>query len=390
METRPDHVVFVHAHPDDETISTGSTLARLAAGGARVTVVMCTRGERGESIPVEYRGLDAESFAAVRVHELRVALTELGVSELVLLGDDVPGGAAAEARRYGDSGMAHGPDGPVAVVPAPAGSLLAADLDEIVAELIPVLEWERPDAVVTYAADGGYGHPDHVRVHQATVLAAQFLELPLYTVDSQPDPDAPIVVQPMADRKRAALAAYSTQVALDASGDAFRLSSGDPAPVAAIESFRRWPESGTTFTDHGILGRIAACAIAVLLGAFVGVTMTVAHQAVLPVGAVRLPWAIVVAIAVTVALLVGLRIIYRSRLITGCAALGLLATSALLAMHSAGGSVLVPGNPAGYVWTFGPVLIAAVVLAWPILDRQGGIRRRDTIEVPAAKGSELL
>jgi N-acetyl-1-D-myo-inositol-2-amino-2-deoxy-alpha-D-glucopyranoside deacetylase len=127
------------------------------------------------------------------------------------------------------------------------------------------------------------------------------------------------------------------------------------------------------FADSGLLSRVLACALALVLGAFAGITLTAVHQATLSTAAMSLPWGIVVALVITAALLTGLRLVFESRLVALAAAIGLLAASALLASASTGGSVLVPANTAGYAWTFGPVLIAVVTLAWP---RLGAARQR--------------
>jgi LmbE family N-acetylglucosaminyl deacetylase len=154
MHTVPTEVAYTlvafHAHPDDEALFTGGTLARFAATGHRVVLVTATAGERGLAAD------DAE-LGAVRLLELETAAAALGVSRVVLLG-------------YGDSGM----DGPV-----PAGSLCAAPVEEVAARVAAVLEEERADVLTVYDANGGYGHRDHVRVHEAGVRAAELAGTPV-------------------------------------------------------------------------------------------------------------------------------------------------------------------------------------------------------------------
>ena len=108
-----ERVLFVHAHPDDETITTGATIATLVENGAAVTVLTLTRGERGEVIPVDLASLegDLEALAAVREAELAQALSHLGVRDHRFLGNPDARWAGRTARRYVDSGMRWGARG---------------------------------------------------------------------------------------------------------------------------------------------------------------------------------------------------------------------------------------------------------------------------------------
>src|SRR5436305_852674 len=140
-------LVAFHAHPDDEALFTGGTLARSSAEGHRVVVVTATAGELGLT------GAGAADLGATRSAELDAAAAALGVARVVQLG-------------YGDPGMD-------AAVAAPAGSLCAAPVGEVAERLAAVLAEERADAVTIYDAHGGYGHRDHVRIHEAGLLAAK-------------------------------------------------------------------------------------------------------------------------------------------------------------------------------------------------------------------------
>ena len=141
-----------------------------------------------------------------------------------------------------------------------------------------------------------------------------------------------------------------------------------------------------------MLTKVALCAIALVIGAFAGATMTVAHQASAVVGELAVPWGVIAGVGITAALLAGLRIVFHTRIVPGFAALGLLGAAAFLASQSAGGSILVPDNVAGYVWTFAPVIIAGLVLAWPRVTVSPQVHRssRGTINIPAAKGPDPL
>jgi N-acetyl-1-D-myo-inositol-2-amino-2-deoxy-alpha-D-glucopyranoside deacetylase len=215
------------------------------------------------------------------------------------------------------------------------------------------------------------------------------LGVPFYVIDGATSKPGPVSVDPapVADRKRAALLAHRSQVIVE--GDSFSLAAGPVQPIAARESFTRLRPLGSDFADHGLPSRIAALLLAVILGAFAGMTLTVAHQASVTLGPFTVPWGIIAGLAITAALIAGLRLVFHTRLVALCAAVALLLVSGLLATQSLGGSVLVPANPAGYAWTFGPVLIVLVTLGWPRLVRQGQPRASGNIGTPAVKGPDL-
>lgn len=171
-------LLAVHAHPDDETLSTGGLLAAWADAGGPVTVVTCTRGERGEVIGAELAHLegDGPALAAHRESELAAALAALGVVDHVFL-DAVPGDPSPDGAgpaRFVDSGMAWAGVGRAGrVSDLPDGAFVAVPLDDAARRLARVLRSRRPDVVVTYEPGGGYGHPDHVRAHDVTVRALE-------------------------------------------------------------------------------------------------------------------------------------------------------------------------------------------------------------------------
>lgn len=172
-------LLLVHAHPDDETLTTGLTMAHHVRTGHPVHLLTCTLGEEGEVIPAELAHLDAEHddvLGPFRRVELRAAMASLGVSHEVL-GEDLEVGRLS---RYRDSGMA-GPPRP----PRPE-AFVNADLHEAAALVREVIERVRPGAVVTYDRQGGYGHPDHIQTHRVTCAAVASLppgqRPPLYAV----------------------------------------------------------------------------------------------------------------------------------------------------------------------------------------------------------------
>ncbi|QTZ93946.1 N-acetyl-1-D-myo-inositol-2-amino-2-deoxy-alpha-D-glucopyranoside deacetylase [Streptomyces auratus] len=154
-------LLLVHAHPDDESINNGVTMARYAAEGAQVTLVTCTRGEEGEVIPPELAHLAPDrddTLGPYRVGELAAAMAALGVTDHRFLGG--PG-------RYRDSGMMGAPQN------ERPDSFWQAPLDEAAAELVAVIREVRPQVMVTYDPDGGYGHPDHIQAHRVAMRGAE-------------------------------------------------------------------------------------------------------------------------------------------------------------------------------------------------------------------------
>ena len=155
-------VLAVHAHPDDETLTMGATLAHYAAAGARVTLVTCTLGQLGEVMVPQLAHLSPDQLGECRRGELAAAMAELGVSDHRLLA----GG------RWRDSGMVWVRPGIAGVAPdADPRSFALADVDEAAAALVDVIIQVRPRAGVTYDPAGGYGHPDHVQAHRVTMRA---------------------------------------------------------------------------------------------------------------------------------------------------------------------------------------------------------------------------
>lgn len=280
-------LLLVHAHPDDETIGTGVTMAKYAAEGAHVTLVTCTLGEEGEILVPDLEHLAADQTDALgehRIGELADAMSILGVSDHRFLGG--PG-------RFRDSGM-------MGVESNERDDCLwRADLLEAATELVAVIRETRPQVVVTYDDFGGYGHPDHIQAHRITHYALALAESPSFRTDLGPawsvskvywtafprsvirsgiqalqesgsdsefaamDPDdipfacddelitTSIEGNEFVDAKMAALAAHRTQVTVD--GGFFALSNNMGSQVWATEYFRLVRGavgSGQTDTEH--------------------------------------------------------------------------------------------------------------------------------------------
>ncbi len=282
MSPLPDHrLLLVHAHPDDETIGQGATMARYVAEGRGVTVVTCTGGEMGEILVPELEHLADDRDGGLAEHrreELAAAMAVLGVTDHRYLGG---------FGTYRDSGMQWHPDGHA--VPADETDPKAfwnADLTEAADHLVAVVREVRPQVLVTYDPFGGYGHPDHIQAHRVATYAAALAAVPSYRRDLGPawdiakvywgamsesrmraglrelreagdtttfegmDPDGPLPPMVIADedlsaavdatahvgRKMEAMRAHATQITVD--GPFFALSNNLGDTAWGVEFFR--------------------------------------------------------------------------------------------------------------------------------------------------------
>ena len=172
------HILLVHAHPDDESIGQGATMARYVAEGIGVTLVTCTGGEMGEILVPEMEHMAADkddTLADQRKIELTNAMKALGVSDHRYLGG---------FGRYRDSGMQWHADGhAVAADDVHENAFWNADLTEASAHLVEIIREVRPQVLVTYDEFGGYGHPDHIQAHRVATYAASLAAVPSYRPD---------------------------------------------------------------------------------------------------------------------------------------------------------------------------------------------------------------
>jgi len=155
-------LLLVHAHPDDETINNGVTMAKYAASGAQVTLVTCTRGEEGEVLVTELANLASDKDDKLGEHrevELKDAMAQLGINDFRFLG--------APNKKWRDSGMMGTPQNERGNV------FWQADLDEASHELVKIILEIQPQVLITYDEFGGYGHPDHIKAHRVAMRAAE-------------------------------------------------------------------------------------------------------------------------------------------------------------------------------------------------------------------------
>ncbi len=176
MTDTPTHrLLLVHAHPDDESIGQGATMAKYVAEGRGVTLVTCTAGEMGEILVPELEHLAADQEDKLGEHrrgELENAMRALGVTDHRWLGG---------FQAYRDSGMKWHEDGhAIAADDVHDNAFWNADLTEAADHLVEVVREVRPQVLVTYDQFGGYGHPDHIKAHRVAMYAAQLAAVPSY------------------------------------------------------------------------------------------------------------------------------------------------------------------------------------------------------------------
>lgn len=312
-----ERVLFVLARAED-LVEVAGTVATLRGRGGAASAVVGVRG---------------------REAEVGAAAARLGLTDIRWLGDADARWPGRPPRRYTR-----------AESDAQTGwleSLEAADAGEVAADVAATIDRVKPDAVVVIGETGGI--PDRSRIQHATRLAAEVLEVPWFTVEGPAARGGMRVDVTAAGPARASAAAAL----------------GMPAPSGTIERFRRQRAGGLRFEDTSVASRVVSCLVAVVLGAAAGALLTAVHQATAQVGGVPAPWGLIAAALVTTGLLAGLRIVFGTRLVAGCAAAALIAASALFSLQTGGGTLFVPANPVGYIWTFAPVVIGALVVAWP-------------------------
>jgi len=211
-------VLLVHAHPDDETITTGALAAELVSRGIRVWLLTATRGERGEVVPGPLTALEGtDALTREREIELDRAANALGLTERYWLGEDPARAPGLPPRRYRDSGMTWirpGLAGPASDVDAAA--LVRAAPADTAADLIALLSHLNPSLVISYDNGGGYGHPDHVRMHEVAVAATNFTGTPFAEIVADPgEADEWFALDRHLNTVTAALSCHASQLTVD-------------------------------------------------------------------------------------------------------------------------------------------------------------------------------
>jgi len=217
-------ILLVHAHPDDETINNGATMALYADRGAQVTLVTCTRGEEGEVLVPALSHLSSaeqDLLGAHRETELALAMKALGISDYRFLG--------SPATKFRDSGM-------MGTEPNNRPDVFwQADLDTAAKILVQVIEEIKPHILITYDEIGGYGHPDHIQAHRVAMRAAELSEWQIQKIYWNTIPKS-VIAQGMVKMK-------------EIGSDFFGAESIDDIPFAKDDEFVTTLIDGSSYVD---------------------------------------------------------------------------------------------------------------------------------------------
>jgi N-acetyl-1-D-myo-inositol-2-amino-2-deoxy-alpha-D-glucopyranoside deacetylase len=217
--------LLVHAHPDDETINNGATMAMYAALGADVTLVTCTRGEEGEVLVEEHAHKAASNddlLGEHRVLELTDAMRELGIKDFRFLGEP--------SSQYRDSGM-------MGTEPNERRDCFwQADFDTATNQLVKVIDEVKPHVLITYDEFGGYGHPDHIQAHRIAMAASEKSEWQISKIYWNVMPRS--VIQEGIDKMK------------ELGSDFFGAESADDLPFAKDDSFVTTLIDGNSYVEQ--------------------------------------------------------------------------------------------------------------------------------------------
>lgn len=356
MSGNGESVVFVHGRRGDESWLTGGTIARLRSAGTPVLLLIAEDStELGVTTPD-----GPDRAAAERDAELEAAVTALGALDVRLIPAIRPAASVA-TPAVTEAGAA--------IAGAPTEPTEAADESAHVAARGAYLSNALREAWATAVVVGAVDE----RVREAAVRAAHDAGIPAFltrgVADGVGQRLTAIDVSDQVDAKRAALAAYRSRWTVE--GRTLVLPGGTRHAITGAETYSRLdaPHAPLAAPPPAFLTRLAAGALGLGVGVVFAVLGTIAHQATLEIGmgsqSVSLPVGLFIALTAACALLVGLRLVLRDRLVVGLTAAGLLLTSFVLSLRSIGGSVLVPEGLPGTLWTVVPAFVAALVLAWP-------------------------
>jgi len=356
-------LLVVHAHPDDESIFTGHIIADRLAAGADVYVLTLTRGERGKVKLEELKGLEGQlrAMGAFRTGELKVALSELQKAGSKLQH------SFAGTRAFLDSGMRINQMGrPTKKSRTDEMALAAASTAVIAEDIERVMNEFKPDAILTYNAKGGYGHPDHKMAHHATAMAIrhyrrQKKRAPQFWVLAEPKErfDVAIGDAKTAVFKRAALEAHSSQVSIFA----------ETFSIGSTETRYDAPERIRKATPSPLVHLLPLLTFfwAIPLGVLLGLSGTLLHS-IKTTDAAQFPIGLSVALTMVACLAIALRLLRNSRGALYLMTLSFIASVYWLSQEQPGGEVLIVSNQIGDTWVYGSMAICAFVMLFPRLN----------------------
>ncbi|MBH0084221.1 PIG-L family deacetylase [Salinibacterium sp. SWN167] len=389
MKDRAQRVLVVAARPEDEAYVFGATIATLVQRGTELIVLSCSNNATAaiEASPSTGSAPETVSHGATVPSAVAASVTAGGSAETNT--------AVADAEADADPGT---------------GERAAVSVDEVVREILGITSHHilredngrqfnmldaralasdlaaaitslKPDVVVSYAKEssGTARGAEALLVHEATVLATELAGVPFYTASAVPvDRGVAVSSATALAFKRRATEIYRNEVPV-----------GESVSTPP-EYLRRLRRRELVIGERSRVERSILALVSLALGALVGLVLTAVHQSTFTIGDVRVPWGIVVSVTLVTALILGLRLIYDTRVAAGFASLGVLAMSAVLAAAMPGGTILIPANVAGYVWTFAPVLVVLIVVGWPRVNRQVSSASRANIELNSpVKGADI-
>ena len=364
---QPQRLLIVHAHPDDESLFTGHVIADRIAAKTEVMVFTLTRGERGKVKLEELKSLEGNlaAMGAFRSGELREALAAFGPVKHAFAG----------TRAYLDSGMRLNPLGkPAKPRKLDEMALSAASTSVIADDIFKVIKDFKPDAVLTYNAKGGFGHPDHKMAHEATAMAIRMTakqrkgRAPAFWVIAEPGErfDVQIGNDKTAAIKKAALEAHSSQVSVGA--ETYSVVAGKEFRYDRTERIRKASPNPMVH-----LRPLLTFFWAIPLGFLTGLAGTLLHQ-VRATDAAATPIGLIVALVMTGALALAIRLLRNSRGALYLLAATFAATVFWLAQPQSNGTLLIPGDQLGNLWAFGSLGLIAIIILFPNI-RAGSWRK---------------
>jgi len=356
-------ILLVHAHPDDESLQSAHIMADAIERGAEVFLLTLTRGERGKVKLAELKGLEGNKAAmgAFRAGELRNAMAALGVSNFKFAG----------TRAYLDTGMRLGNFGRPTTPPRVDELSLHAVTTAVIAEdIVAVMKQFKPDAVLTYNAKGGFGHPDHKKAHEATAMAIRAYakshrgRRPQFLVFAEKGERFNVAVggPETAAKKRAALEAHASQVMIHR--DTYSITPGIETRFDEPERLRK--------ASPNILPWFKPAAKA-LFGLPLGLALGVAGAMLYAVRADNPQHSYIglyLALTITASVTFGLRFFRNSRGALYLLNLGLTVALWYLSRNHFNGNIFIEDSTAGNRYVWGSLIICAIAVLFPNLRRE--------------------